>query len=89
MPGGSRSSERLGYHVRRGRGGQLACSLSFETPAYVGPQDEVTSCGKISDPHGEEPAKAGVSNQVALIRQPPLVVCDSAELIESRKGAQA
>ena len=32
-------------------------------PPKAGRQDEVAFCGKLSDPHGEEPATAGVSGR--------------------------
>ena len=44
------------------RGVQLACGHPSRRPPTAGPQDEVAFCGEILDPHGEEPAKAGVSN---------------------------
>jgi len=34
----------------------------------AGPQDEVAICGEILNPHGEEPAKAGVSNHAGRVR---------------------
>src|SRR3954470_9210759 len=52
-----------GTELRRQRGATLACGHPSRRPPPAGLQDEVGLCGEISDPHGEEPAKAGVSGR--------------------------
>src|SRR4051812_12642973 len=44
------------------RGEQLAYSHPSRRPPAAGPRDEVACCSLVLDPHGEEPASAGVSN---------------------------
>src|SRR3569623_465592 len=48
--------------------GKLARGHPSRRPPAAGPQEEVSFGGQILDPHGEEPAKAGVSNHAGRAR---------------------
>ena len=54
--------------------GWFPCGHPSRRPLWRAPQDEVLLRAEILDPHGEEPAKAGVSNHEAKHFQPTLEI---------------
>lgn len=71
---------RRSLPVQAGRAYEETCSWKLDCghpsrrPPAAGPQDEVMFRDGMSDPHGEEPAKAGVSNHAGrthLAAEPP------------------